>query len=189
MIRCRDLVVRFGETPALRLPSLDIADGERVGVCGPNGSGKSTLLRVLAGLIPSTSGTVEGAPKPGRAVLVHQNPYLFRGSVDENVAYALRRGGRPAGDARAWLERFGIGSLAARRARDLSGGEQRRVALARAFATRPEVLLLDEPLAGLDDEGIHALYDTLAGFEGSFVIAAPDVSGAPVNRVVTLAAP
>ncbi len=107
MIRCRDLTVMFGETPALRLPSLDIADGERVGVCGSNGTGKSTLLRVLAGLIAPSSGTIEGAPPPGRAVLVHQNPYLFRGSVEANLSYALRRSGRPVGDARVRGPRCG----------------------------------------------------------------------------------
>jgi ABC-type multidrug transport system ATPase subunit len=189
VIRVRDLEVRFGDVHALSLASLDVAEGERLGVRGPNGSGKSTLLRVLAGLLRPTSGTVEGLPRPGRAVLVHQRPYLFRGSARDNVAYALRLHRRSPREARDWLQRLGAAHLAERGARDLSGGERRRVAIARALATRPRLLLLDEAGAGLDGPGLEALRAVVEGFEGTLVLAAPDTGGLALSRVVDLEAP
>ena len=90
MIRLRDLEMRFDDVHALSLRALDIEESERLGIRGRNGSGKSTLMRILAGLLRPTSGTVEGLPPPGRAVLVHQRPHLFRGTARDNVAYALR---------------------------------------------------------------------------------------------------
>jgi ABC-type sulfate/molybdate transport systems ATPase subunit len=186
VIRLRGVRVRFDGVRALDLPSLDVGDGERLGVEGPNGSGKSTLLRVLAGLLCPTEGTVEGAPPPGRSVLVHQRPHLFHGTARDNVAYALRIHRRPASEATAWLERLGAGAVAGRPVAALSGGERRRVAIARALACGPEVLLLDEPYAALDAEGARALGTALGAFRGTLVIAAPDLDGAPVGRVVTL---
>jgi ABC-type multidrug transport system ATPase subunit len=178
MIRVRDLVVRFGDVTAVALSSLDVEAGVRVGVRGPNGSGKTTLLRVLAGLQEPTGGSVEGAPPPGRSVLVHQRPYLFRATAEGNVAYALRLRGRSPREARTWLARLGAAHLADRRASVLSGGERRRVVIARALAAHPEVLLLDEPFAALDEEGIAAVGAALAQYEGTLVVAAPDLGPA-----------
>ncbi len=187
MIRVDALLVRFGEVTALDLPSLTIRDGERLGIAGANGSGKSTLLRVLAGFLAPTSGTVRGVPPPGRGVLLHQRPFMLRGTVLDNVAYALRLHGRPPSEAAGWLERLGALRLAERPAKALSGGERRRVALARALAAGPEVLLVDEPFAGLDAEGESAVRQVLEAFEGTLVFAAPDPEDAPVTRVVRLA--
>ena len=188
MIRLRDLTMRFGDVHALTLPALDIAKGERLGIRGPNGSGKSTLMRILAGLLRPTSGTAEGLPPPGQAVLVHQRPYLFRGTARDNVAYALRIQRRPPREADTWLERLGAGHLAERRAAALSGGERRRVALARALAARPTLLLLDEPLAALDTPGIEALHRVLEDFDGTLVITAPELEGLDLTRMVDLIA-
>ncbi len=188
MIRLREVVVRFGDVEALALEALDIADGERVGVRGPNGSGKTTLLRVLAGLLPPTSGVVEGLPRPGRGVLVHQRPYLFRGTAGENIEQALRWQRRARGEAAAWLDRVGAGHVRDRTAQVLSGGERRRVALARALAVRPDALYLDEPFAALDEAGRGALVAALGEFRGTLVIAAPSLAEAGVDRVVELAA-
>ena len=187
MIRLRDIEVRFGDVVALRLPGLDIDSGERLGIRGTNGSGKSTLLRVLAGLLRPSGGTVAGLPRPGRAVLLHQRPYLFRGTARDNVAYALRLAGRPRSEAGRWLEALGAARYADRVARDLSGGERRRVAIARALAVRPDLLLLDEPFAALDEPGAAALRDALAAFEGTLVLAAPELGDIALDREVVLA--
>lgn len=189
MIRVRDLVVRFGEVVAVEVGSLDIEPGERLAIEGPNGSGKSTLLRTLAGLQLPSTGHVEGRPARGRIVLVHQRPYFFRGTAENNVAYALRLAGRPASEARAWLERLDAARLADRTASSLSEGEGRRVAIARALAVRPEVLLLDESFSGLDAEGRACTRDVLLSLEATVVVAAPDVSDYPADRVVRLTGP
>lgn len=180
MIRLEGIEMCFGRVHALSLSALDIAAGERLGVRGRNGSGKSTLLRILAGLLEPTSGRVVGVPPPGRTVLVHQRPYLFRGTARDNVSYALKLAGRSRREADGWLDRLGALHLAARRAVDLSEGERRRVALARALATRPEVLLLDEPFAALDESGIECVCACLESFTGTLLIAAPELAGAPV---------
>ncbi len=186
MIRLRDVTVSFGAVEALRVESLQIDAGERVGVCGPNGSGKTTLLRVLAGLQQPTKGCVEGAPPPGRIVLVHQHPYLFRGTARENVTWGLRLHGRPEQEADSWLERVGAGHLAQREAKSLSGGERRRIAVARALAIGPEALLLDEPLAALDEDGAAKIVSIMEEFSGTLVVAAPRVGDLPLERTVDL---
>jgi ABC-type multidrug transport system ATPase subunit len=181
VIRAQGLRVRLDGVEALRLDSLAISRGERVGVRGPNGSGKSTLLRVLAGLLAPTEGSVEA---PRRTVLAHQQPYFFRGTARDNVAYALKLNRRPVREAGEWLARLGADAFADRPASTLSEGERRRVAVARALATRPEALLLDEPFAGLDAEGLATVRAALVAFEGTLVIAAPDLGGAPVDRIL-----
>lgn len=186
MIVLNNVVVRINGVEALRLAALRIERGERVGVRGPNGAGKSTLLRLIAGLIPPTKGRVEGLPSHGRAVLLHQHPYLFRGTAAENVAWALRLHKRPAAEARDWLGRLGAAPFADRPANELSGGERRRVALARALCVRPEVLLLDEPFTALDEEGLTAALAAIEAYEGTLVVAAPHLSGVPVRRIVDL---
>ena len=186
MIRLRDIEVRFGDVQALRLASLDIEAGERLGVLGHNGAGKSTLLRVLAGLLEPTRGTVEGLPPPGRAVLLHQRPYLLRGTARDNVAYALKLAGRSPGEAAGLLESLGAGALADRTAQDLSGGERRRVAIARALAVRPELLLLDEPFAALDEAGGDDLRAAIDAYQGTLVIAAPELDAVEVARTIQL---
>ncbi|MEZ5115214.1 MAG: ABC transporter ATP-binding protein [Candidatus Nanopelagicales bacterium] len=146
-----------------------VAPGEVVAVLGPNGAGKSTLLRALAGLVPLASGfvRVDGQPwdEPDRGVfappdrravgMVFQDHLLFPHlTVADNVAFGPRMRGEGRAVARTealeWLGRVGLAELAERRPRTLSGGQAQRVALARALATRPRLLLLDEPLASLD---------------------------------------
>ncbi len=189
MIRLSDVEVRFAETLALELAELRVGARERLGVVGRNGAGKSTLLRLLAGLVRPTAGAVEGALPPGQAVLVHQRPYMLRGTAADNVAFALRLRRRPRREALALLERVGVGGLASRTARALSGGERQRVALARALAAEPRLLLLDEPCAALDEAGRAAVFAIVREFSGAVVVAAPELRGLPVERVVELGSP
>lgn len=149
--------------------ALAVAPGETVAVVGPNGAGKTTLLRALAGLLPLDAGRIVLAgtvlddtatgvfmPAEKRSIgVVFQDYLLFPHlSALDNVAFGLRSRGVPAAAAndraRTWLERVGLGAHHKAKPRQLSGGQAQRVALSRALATEPTMLLLDEPLAALD---------------------------------------
>ena len=171
----RAVVVRRGSSEILRVPQLDVRDGEVLAVLGPNGAGKSTLLQVLALLERSVEGAVlfEGQPVAGRELalrrrmaVVFQESLLLNRSVEANVGLGLALRGVPARQraerVRRWLARFGVEGLARRSARHLSGGEAQRVSLARAFALEPEVLLLDEPFSALDQPTRESLLGELA---------------------------
>ncbi len=159
----RDLTVRRGDESGgfeLRVDELALSSGEVLAVLGPNGAGKSTLLRALAGLERPTCGNIDRRAD-GPVTMVFQRPIIFAGSVEHNLRAALL-GLRLSRDeaaerSRESLERFGIARVAKRRAATLSGGEMRRLALARAFALRPAVLLLDEPFDDLDAAGQESL--------------------------------
>ena len=144
----------------LEVDELELRRGGVLAVLGPNGAGKSTLLRTLAGLERPVRGSIE-RHLDGPLTMVFQRPIAFSGSVTHNLAVAvsglrLSRAERASRVDEA-LEHFGIARLASRRAATLSGGELRRLALARAFALRPAVLLLDEPFDDLDPSGQEAL--------------------------------
>jgi len=145
----------------LRVDALDLHAGEVLVILGPNGAGKSTLLRALAGLERGASRGAIEQRGTGPVTLVFQRPTALSGSVELNVRAALLGRGLPEATrrervARA-LARFEIGALARHDARTLSGGELRRLALARAFVLEPDVLLLDEPFDDLDAEGQRRL--------------------------------
>ena len=152
---------------------LELGAGVRTVIIGPNGAGKSLLLRLCHGLIAPTAGRVRWAVPDGRRLrraqaMVFQRPVLLRRSVRANVDHALAvhgvpRAERPARVAAA-LDEAGLSPLARSPARVLSGGEQQRLALARAWALRPQVLFLDEPSAHLDPTATRAVEAMLADF-------------------------
>jgi tungstate transport system ATP-binding protein len=147
--------------------SLEIAPGTPTVLVGPNGAGKSTLIRLAMGLLAPTAGRITWGGRAesdgARRAMVFQRPVMLRRSAAGNVGYALRAAGLPAerGSIAALLERVGLAHLAERPARRLSGGEQQRLALARALARSPEVLFLDEPTANLDPAATKAVEDIL----------------------------
>ncbi|ALO06754.1 Molybdenum transport system permease protein ModB [Streptomyces venezuelae] len=176
--------------------ALNAEPGTTIAVVGPNGAGKTTLLRALLGLTPRAHATLrlgdadvtDLPPHRRRVAWVPQDGALFPHlSALSNTAYGLRAHGVPRAEARraaqAWLDRLGVGQLSHRRPAQLSGGQAQRVALARALATRPRLLLLDEPLAALDQTTRahvrHTLRSHLGGFGGVCLIVTHD----PVEAV------
>jgi ABC-type sulfate/molybdate transport systems ATPase subunit len=153
LLRTAGLTVARGSRTVLHDIDLQLRGGELVALLGPNGAGKSTLLDALSGALPPASGTIE---RHGSVAVALQSAEMARRSVLANLTAALAWWGVPrsqrAQRAREALEAIGAGHLARRPATALSGGERRRVHLARVLAVRPDVLLLDEPFAGLDAE-------------------------------------
>ncbi|MFD4374458.1 ABC transporter permease [Streptomyces sp. NPDC058486] len=176
--------------------TLDADPGTTIAVVGPNGAGKTTLLRALLGLTPRAHAalTLGGTdvttlpPHRRRVAWVPQDGALFPHlTALANTAYGLRAQHVPRAEARrhaqAWLDRLGVGQLGHRKPAQLSGGQAQRVALARALAARPRLLVLDEPLAALDQTTRahvrHTLRTHLAGFGGVCLIVTHD----PVEAV------
>jgi tungstate transport system ATP-binding protein len=167
LLALRDVSVRFGSVQALQGVSMDVEHGEFVVLVGPNGSGKTTLLRVLHGLLRHQGQRQLGGDALAQA-MVFQRPFVMRLSVANNLKLALWLAGVPrmqwAERAQAALQRVGLQGLGERPARALSGGQQQRLALARAWAVRPQLLFLDEPTASLDPSAKREVEALLAGF-------------------------
>lgn len=169
-IVCRGLRLEIGGKALIRALDLDLAPRGVSVVMGPNGAGKSLLLRLIHGLQAPTGGevTIDGQPLDRRhalqQALVFQRPVLLRRSVAANLDFVLKAracGGRAERDA--LLDKVGLLGKAGQPARLLSGGEQQRLALARALATRPRLLLLDEPTASLDPASVHVIEEIVRG--------------------------
>ena len=205
-LEVRGVSVAFDTRPVLVDVSLTVGRGEIVAILGPSGSGKSTLLRVIAGLTSPTSGSivVDGSDVSSVAThkrgvgLVFQNNQLFPHlDVADNVGYGLRIARVGADERRtrvaALLALVGLPHHGRRDVATLSGGEAARVALARSLATSPRVILLDEPLSGLDHDLRYALADDLrrvireAGSTAVVVTHDPNEAARIADRVVSLA--
>jgi tungstate transport system ATP-binding protein len=156
--------------------SLELVAGPSTIVLGANGAGKSVLMRLMHGLLAPTEGSVtwsglNAARAKRLQAMVFQRPVLLRRSALANITYALGLAGVPQGERHgvAWeaLESVGLSSLAGRPARVLSGGEQQRLALARAWALHPEVLFLDEPTASLDPSATREIENVIRAFDAA----------------------
>jgi tungstate transport system ATP-binding protein len=150
--------------------SLAVEAGPSTIILGANGAGKSVLLRLMHGLLEPSSGKVQWTADPRRKhAMVFQRPVMLRRSVLANVLYAIKAAGGEDVErtALAALEEVGLAPLARRPARVLSGGEQQRLALARAWALHPEVLFLDEPTANLDPSATREIEAVIRAFDAS----------------------
>ncbi|NUS15941.1 MAG: ABC transporter ATP-binding protein [Streptomyces sp.] len=182
LVEARDVMLSFGQTPALRGADLAVAPGEILAIMGPSGSGKSTLLHCLAGILVPDSGEVlfdgrrvDRMREPERSELRRDRfGFLFQFgqlvpelTAEENVAMPLLLGGarRAAAlaEARGWFARLGLEGLERRRSGELSGGQAQRVALARAMVARPDVLFADEPTGSLDSLTGEQVMELLVG--------------------------
>jgi tungstate transport system ATP-binding protein len=156
--------------------SLTVEAGPSTIILGANGAGKSVLMRLMHGLLQPTAGRVrwnesDRASLRRRQAMVFQRPVMLRRSALGNVLYALAVAGVPPAEreaqARAALDEVGLRALAHRPARVLSGGEQQRLALARAWALHPEVLFLDEPTANLDPGAVREIETVIRAFDAA----------------------
>jgi branched-chain amino acid transport system ATP-binding protein len=177
MLRLDGLEVRYGSVPAVRGVSLEVAEGEIVGLIGPNGAGKSTMLHAIMGLIPPARGQVllRGASIRGRApetvarsgvALVPEGRRIYANlTVEENLrlGFAGRRTRNGIDEDVAWVhELFPIvAEFSGRQAGALSGGQQQQLAIARALVARPDLLLLDEPSLGLAPQLVDTVFEVL----------------------------
>jgi len=166
-IRFTDVHIQAGATRILDGVSLTIESGAPTVLIGPNGSGKTTLLRAAMGLVGPTSGRIswgsQGEAPRRRRAIVFQRPVMLRRSCAGNIRYALYAAGVPRAERESrtveLLRLVGLQGFAARSARRLSGGEQQRIALARALARDPDVLFLDEPSGSLDPQATQEVED------------------------------
>jgi tungstate transport system ATP-binding protein len=189
-LQVRGLSYRVDGQPLIDEISFELAGGAVTMIMGPNGAGKTLLLRLCHGLLIPSAGTVRwGGMHPGecrqRLTMVFQRPLLLRRSVFANVAFPLKVKGlsRARRRRRAWqaLEQTSLTRLAKRPARRLSGGERQRLAIARAWALEPEVLMLDEPTANLDPPAtlaVEKLVRTIRGTGTKVIMTSHDLAQA-----------
>lgn len=170
-LQLRAMGYAVGGAALLSDVTLDIPAGRRLIVMGPNGAGKSLFLRLCHGLIDPTSGQriwADGSLRAAAQAMVFQRPVLLRRSVAANIDYPLALADQPqsvrADMVARTLDRFGLRALSDRPARLLSGGEQQRLALARAWAMRPQILFLDEPTSALDPSATRIIEEMVEQF-------------------------
>jgi lipopolysaccharide export system ATP-binding protein len=177
MLVARNLVKRYGARTVVSDVSLQVERGETVGLLGPNGAGKTTTFYMIVGLLRPDGGTVFLDEAPLTALAVHerarrgigylaQDPSVFRGlTVEENILMVLEANGTRRAKRQEVLERllteFGLTTVRVQRGMTLSGGERRRVEIARVLAMNPAYVLLDEPFTGVDPRSVAELQDVV----------------------------
>jgi tungstate transport system ATP-binding protein len=172
-LRIEDLSFVAGGRTIIDRVSAEIQAGPSTIILGANGAGKSVLMRLMHGLLTPSDGKVRWSSENGvhKQAMVFQRPVLLRRSALANVTYALELASVARGEqqrvALEALESVGLASFAARPARVLSGGEQQRLALARAWALHPEVLFLDEPTASLDPTSTREIERVIQAFDAA----------------------
>jgi ABC-2 type transport system ATP-binding protein len=191
----RNVSRRYGDQLALDGVTLDIAQGEVVGLLGPNGAGKSTLINLFVGLRKPTGGTVTlfgGDPRDPRnrrriGVTPQETGLPPTLRVGECIDFVARHYDHPVATGEL-LDRFGIRDLERKQTGGLSGGQKRRLAVALAFAGRPELVFLDEPSTGLDVESRKTMWETIRGHPGTVVLTSHYLEEieALASRVVVL---
>jgi zinc transport system ATP-binding protein len=210
LLRAHQLTVGYGREPVVRDVTLTVRAGEFVALVGPNGSGKSTLLRALLGALEPMAGTVELFGRPPADVrdrwrlgYVPQRPSLeseVPATVREIVAsgrlrqrgWWRRPGSTDAGAIDHAIHSVGLGALADRPLNELSAGQQQRTFIARAFASEPDLLVLDEPIAGVDRESQHRFRDAIVHLEqehgGGVLLVSHELSAVveDIDRVIVL---
>lgn len=169
-LRLKDVSLEIKGQRLMKDVTCDLKPGPRTVIIGPNGAGKSLFLRLCHGLIKPKSGTIEWLGRNGedpakRQAMVFQRPVMLRRTAASNIDYALSLKDIPKADhpsiIKDVLAKTGLSRLADQPARVLSGGEQQRLALARAWAIKPEVLFLDEPTASLDPAASHQVEEVI----------------------------
>lgn len=186
-VHIENLSVHYGQTPAIMGVCLDVSDGEYLGIIGPNGGGKSTLLKAILGLIPVSSGNISiyggNAHKnrslvgyvPQFALLNRKFPIslfevVLTGHLKQGIVPFFRYSSKDNESVYTLLEKVGITDLANRQISELSGGEFQKMLIARALATNPRLLLLDEPTASVDAASRDQIYSLLAELNKNMTI-------------------
>lgn len=171
-LQANNLTMQFKDKVLFHIPKLQLLPNDAVYLRGDNGVGKTTLLKILSGLISPTSGELSHrqtwlsrwvSPNKHGIVYLHQSPYLFDDTVYKNVLYAIKYSSLSRQNKRIQvinaLRKVGLETLANEHVSVLSGGEKQRIAMARAWITKPAILLMDEPSSSLDMESIVRLTD------------------------------
>jgi tungstate transport system ATP-binding protein len=176
LISITNLIKDFGRNRVLDIPSLSLERGIIYALTGHNGSGKTTLLRIIAGLEEPSGGSVIFSIDKNRIGFCFQKPYMFRGTVKNNVAWGLAEEAEE--DIHSMAKKLRIEDLFNRSAKKLSAGETQKVSLARMLIRKPAFLLLDEPTAHLDTGAAATVEDVIRHFvtEGGTCIVATHIA-------------
>lgn len=173
MLKLKNISHSYGDHTVLRGFNLTLEPGQRVALMGPSGCGKTTLLRIALGLVKSSGGRVENTFRKTAAVFQEPRLLPWRTAL-ENVNLVLSDGKTTLSGAKRYLDMVGLADAADKCPRELSGGMQQRVALARALAVEGDLLVLDEPFKGLDEELRQQIMALVGGTDTAILLVTHD---------------